>query len=213
MRPWPPLVAMLVAVTVIAACSDDQDAQSEAIAVSTSAAPASTVPVSTASASTTTLMPPPFASRAAAATREEEWRDVPGSPARECVDVEVFQHLARRVGPNERDIVLDLRSGEFRAGNFFNLKRQVVGAPSDTRENPTYQLKIYWVGLARDSQTPIVTARSLSDPARSPIRGTASTVSGANGTFTASDVMLPAPGRWRITGASADQWGCYDVEI
>jgi hypothetical protein len=157
-------------------------------------------------------MPPPFKSRAAAETREEEWRDIPGSAARECVDVDKFQHLARQVGPDPRNVVLDLRSGEWVAGNFYDLAHAAGVAPSGTVADPI-PLKIYWKGLARDPQTPIITARSLSDPARPPVRGTTGSATNANGSFTASGVLLPAHGRWHITAASTDQWGCYDVEI
>ena len=136
-------------------------------------------------------------------------------PARRGVgfDVDMFQHLARRSGPQERDVSLELRSGEFVAGSFFDLKQRSVVAPSDSVADPTYQLKIYWIGLAREPQTLVVTASSLSDPTRSPVRGTTSSAFNANGTITASGVVLPAHGRWRITAVSADQWGCYDVTI
>jgi hypothetical protein len=45
------------------------------------------------------------------------------------------------------------------------------------------------------------------------VRGTSGTAFNASGTFTASGIDIPAQGRWRITGSSTDQWGCYDVEI
>jgi len=207
------LVAVVVSLAVLSACSGDRDAQPSPGPSSSAPATSLPAPASTTPSSTTTLMPPPFASRAAADTREAEWRDIPGSAARECVDVEMFQHLARRVGPNERDIALELRSGEFVAGSFFDLKQRSILAPSDTASDPTYQLKLYWIGLAREPQTPVVTARSIADPTRSPVRATTSSAFNANGTFTASGVVLPAHGRWRITATSADQWGCYDVTI
>lgn len=203
------LVAWLVALTTLAACTGgNEKARPDAAAPSTTSVPATIIPTTAAPA--TTLMPPPFKSRAAAETREEEWRDIPGSAGRECVDVETFQHLARKVGPNARDMVLDLRSGEWVAGNFYALKQQPA---ADTSRAPTYQLKIYWVGLARDSQTPTITARSLFDPSRPVVRGTSGIAFNASGTFTISGIDVPAQGRWRITGSSTDQWGCYDVEI
>jgi len=158
-------------------------------------------------------MPPPFKSRAAAETREEEWRGIPGSAARECVDVALFQHLARRAGPNDRDGSLELRSGEFVAGNFFQPSWAGSSAPSGTPGDPAFELKVYWIGLARTYQGIVITARSLSDPVLAPLRGNGSAASNAIGSFTASGVPLPAHGRWRITAVSTDQWGCYDVEI
>ena len=208
------VVASLVTIATLAGCSGgNETAQPEAVPSVTS--PATTAPTTTSPATTvpaTTLMPPAFKSRPAAETREEEWRDVPGSASRECVDVEKFQHLSRQVGPNPRDVVLDLRSGEWVAGNFFDLARASGVGPSGTLADPI-QLKIYWNGLARDLQTPIITARSLSDPARPPVRGTTSSATNSRGTFTASGVVIPVQGRWRITAASTDQWGCYDVEL
>ena len=206
------LVASL-AIATLAACSDGKESmQPEAVPSTTSAATSSTVPPATTLAPATTLMPPPFKVRAAAETREEEWRNIPGSASRECVDVEKFQHLARQVGPNPRDLVLDLRSGEWVAGNFYDLAHAVGVAPSGTLADPI-PLKIYWIGLARDLQTPIITARSLSDPARAPVRGTTGSATNSRGTFTASGVPLPAHGRWRSFAVSTDQWGCSDVEI
>ena len=205
------LVAWLVALTMLVACSDQKSAQ-PAVGVSTTAAPpVSTVPVSTTPVPAATLLPPPFKSRAAAETREEEWRNIPGSALRECVAVEKFQQLARQVGPNPRDVILDLRSGEWVAGSFYDLRQRGTVAPSGA--GSTYQLKIYWIGLARDPQTPVITARSLSDPTRAPIRGETTFASNSIGSFTASGVVIPTPGRWRITAASTDQWGCYDVEL
>jgi hypothetical protein len=125
----------------------------------------------------------------------------------------MFQHLARKVGPNARDFVLDLRSGEWVAGNFYSLKQQTAAPSAGTSRAPVYQLKIYWIGLARDPQTPTITARSLTDPSRPAVPGTTGTAFNAGGTFTASGIDLPAQGRWRITASSTDQWGCYDVEI
>jgi hypothetical protein len=206
------VVASLVVVTTLTACSgSNENARPEAVPSSTTVAPTTTVPPTTIPA--TTLMPPAFKSRPTAETRDEEWRDVPGSASRECVDVEKFQHLARQVGPNPRDMILDLRSGEWVAGSFYDLKTRGVVPPADSSSAPTYQLKIYWNGLARDLQTPIITARSLSDPARPPVRGTTSSATNSKGTFTASGVVIPVQGRWRITAASTDQWGCYDVEL
>jgi hypothetical protein len=205
------VVASLVALATLAACSDHKGAQPEIVttvtspAVTSSTSPPTTIPA-------TTLMPPAFKSRPAAETRDEEWRDIPGSASRECVDVENFQHLARQVGSDPRNVVLDLRSGEWVAGNFFDMARASGVAPSGTLTDPI-SLKIYWNGLARDLQTPIITARSLSDPARPPVRGTTSSATNSKGTFTASGVVIPVQGRWRITAASTDQWGCYDVDI
>jgi hypothetical protein len=208
------LVAWLVTFATLAACSgDNQSAQPEIVTAVTSPStivPATTIPTTAAPA--TTLMPPPFKARAAAETREEEWQNVPGSASRECVDIEKFQHLARQVGPNARDLVLDLRSGEWVAGNFYDLAHAVGVAPSGTLADPI-PLKIYWIGLARDLQTPIITARSLSDPALPPVRGTTGSGTNSRGTFTPSGVLIPVQGRWRITAASTDQWGCYDLEL
>ena len=209
-RPRSFLVAWLVVLATLAACAGEQKAQPEAVPSSTRAAPTTTSPATTIPAAT--LMPPTFKSRPAAETRDEEWRDIPGSASRECVDVEKFQHLARQVGPNPRDMILDLRSGEWVAGSFYDLARASGVAPSGTNADPI-QLKIYWIGLARDLQTPIITARSLSDPARPPVRGTTGSATNSSGTFTASGVVIPVKGRWRITAASTDQWGCYDVDI
>ncbi|MEO8697644.1 MAG: hypothetical protein ABI658_29365 [Acidimicrobiales bacterium] len=205
-------VAMLIA---LAACSGNQRAQTEAAPSTTTvvATPTTAAATSSTTVPASTLMPPPFKLRAAAETREEEWRSIPGSAARECVDVELFQHLARKVGPNARDMALELRSGEWLAGNFYSLKQQAAVPSADTSRAPTYQLKIYWIGLAREPQTPTITARSLSDPSIPLVRGTSGTAFNAGGTFTASGIDLPAQGRWRITGSSTDQWGCYDVEI
>ena len=207
------VVASLVALATLAACSESNErAQPEVVTTATSpAAPATTSPAATIPA--TTLMPPAFKSRPAAETRDEEWRNIPGSASRECVDVEQFQHLARQVGPNPRDMILDLRSGEWVAGSFYDLKTRGVVPPADSSSAPTYQLKIYWNGLARDLQTPVITARSLSDPARPPVRGTTGSCTNSSGTFTVSGVVIPVQGRWRITAASTDQWGCYDVEL
>jgi hypothetical protein len=158
-------------------------------------------------------MPPPFGSRTASATREEEWRDLPGSAGRTCVDVALFQDRARRTGPNARDLALELRSGEFVAGDFFEPARPRSSVSSASPGDPAFVLKLYWFGLARELQSPRITAENLSDPSTPVQRGSGSSAANAGGTFTASEVPLPSRGRWRIIAASTDQWGCYEVVI
>ena len=169
-----------------------QSAQPETTASSTTTAPVSTTTATT--TSTPTGVAAAFKSRAAAETREEEWRNIPGSAARECVDVEKFQHLARQVGPNARDIhwncdrrigagAVSLRSGAPR-----------YRGSSDTSRESTYQLKIYWVGLARDPRLRSShRAQSPRIPRGHPFEATHFSF-GSQGSFTASGVVIPAQG-------------------
>jgi hypothetical protein len=109
--------------------------------------------------------------------------------------------------PGEK--VLDAKSGDFVAGNFYKL----VGTTAPG--NPQFQAKVYWVPATPEPGVTLnIEVRSLEDLSSPPITATAAvTASGPAGFFWPSDVPLPAQGRWRITASTETQWGCYDVSV
>jgi hypothetical protein len=167
----------------------------EATAAS-SAAPAHVATTTTTRASTTTSTLSPA----------EVFARAPGSAERQCVDVDelrardVWREVSTPDGTTVR--VLDVRSGEILAGNFYGLTG--AGDPGD----PDFVAKIYWVPNDSD-----VAVQSLDDPARSPITTQFGNASAGGRFFWPSGTPLPGHGRWRLTAESIGQWGCFVLTV
>lgn len=137
------------------------------------------------------------------------WREAPGTADRRCVDVDPLraQGKGRRLGPAEGDLVLDVRSGEFLAGNF----AQLIG--SGQPGAPDFKAKIYW--LPRDDEVarnePLtVTVESLDDSSQPAIveRFTSKAFT-QEGSFWPTGTNIPSKGRWRLTAEAPGHWGCF----
>lgn len=149
--------------------------------------------------------------------QRDDWAQTRGTSAHVCVDVDALR--ARRSwttipGPGASDRVLNARSGELVAGNFYELLGR--GTPGD----PGFVAKIYWV--PRDPEVAktealTVTARYLGD-ARQPTvtvgfggDGTWQSSGTGTGYFWASGTPMPRKGRWRLTATALGVWGCFKV--
>ncbi len=139
--------------------------------------------------------PPPF-------------RDALGTADEVCVNVDEIVRDLRGLGP-----VVDIRSGQFVAGNFLN----VVGNWSAFDNG---KVKMYWVPIEPDlaSSTNLqITVRSLdgsgqASEATFEFPGGPGAASAASGdyTFWATEPAFATPGRYRVTAQAADHWGCFE---
>jgi hypothetical protein len=164
--------------------------------------------------SDTLVAPTSSASR----THEQLLAD-PGTADHQCVDVDDLRarHAWRTVPePNGQTAsVLDVRSGEIVAGNFYDL------SGTDHPGDPAFSAKIYWIPLDPTiaKTNPLTLTITDLDNTSTP----ATTLHlGGDGTasmtvdryyFWPSGTPLPHRGRWRITAEAPPEWGCFELTV
>lgn len=109
--------------------------------------------------------------------------------------------------------MLDVRSGEFVAGNFAEIDG--YSQPGE----PDFRAKIYWVPDDRhiaEAEVLKVTVEKMHDGARSHTQrfGGDGTNAWSDGRyFWPSGISLPEHGQWRLTAVAPDHWGCLLITI
>jgi hypothetical protein len=104
----------------------------------------------------------------------------------------------------------DVRSGDFVAGNFESYRREF--------RTPGFGGKLYWVPrqVTADGVPLVVQARDLGakskDPLRFVFRSQGRTIGDAV-PFFPSGVVVPHPGRWRLTATAGPNAGCFELEL
>lgn len=127
------------------------------------------------------------------ATQASVFRNVPGSPADQCVRAD------------HRDV----RSGGFVAGNFaageqvFTAARQRAGHPS--------AVKIYWIPL-HVGHMPELAVQATLLSGRADARAYQNQVAAAGGyVFYPSVVPIAVPGTWKLVATAGPNTGCFIV--
>lgn len=106
--------------------------------------------------------------------------------------------------------ILAARSGEIRAGNFYELSG--AGMPGD----PDFVAKLWWVPKDPDIARTVdltVTVASASEPSREPITLQFGPASSGPVFFWPSGIPLPSHGRWQLTAEAAGHWGCFLLTV
>lgn len=192
-RRSPGWACVAIAIVALAACGGSSTGDQE------SAAPRR-------EQSITTLLP----------SGEARWRSAPGTDARECVDVETLRlaGAGRRVGPNAQDVVLDVRSGDFLAGNF------ALWSGTGRPGGPDFRAKIYWVPrdpvIAKQAVVTVTVERvdvPGFDPLVQSFGGDNTWAMTPDGAFWPSGTAIPGRGRWKLTAEAPGHWGCFIVVL
>jgi hypothetical protein len=146
-----------------------------------------------------------------ATTTQELFETGFGTAERLCVDVDkIAANEEPLVVGHDADIpILDIRSGDFVAGNFFF----VVDAWAQW---PHGDMKIYWVPF--DHITASTGSLELVveplEPVGAPVTLTFDqTAFNASGVFWPTGTVFPQPGRYRLTATAPGHWGCFEVTV
>lgn len=148
-------------------------------------------------------------------TRAGFFAAVPGTAERRCVDVDELRAGGRwrteRMSDGTLVQILDVRSGEFIAGNFLLLSR-LTG-------DPPFETKIYWMPLDPDAAkfktaTLRIENADAPGPTVTTVLGSEDSWSGGPGAyFWPSGTPIPERGRWRLTIEADGHWGCFITSV
>lgn len=141
-----------------------------------------------------------------------EDRDSPGKPDKQGRQEKVFARIPG--SSDDRCVVVgnrrDVRSGGFVAGPF-DTARKTFGKGEPGR--PAGTIRVYWVPLHSEPMPGLtVTAELLGTNVRHTF--TQDAVADADQwRFYDTALKLQRPGRWRLTGESGEDRGCFEVRI
>jgi hypothetical protein len=138
----------------------------------------------------------------------------PLTSSEDCVNVDEQLALGAWVeseGPDGAiSRVLDLESGQIRAGNFYDLSGE--GKPGD----PDFVAKIYWAPLDPEiaEDHPLLVRVENLDRRDQVVEVEVTTAAFGGGQyFWPSAIPLPDSGSWRLTATAPEHWACFELTV